>query len=278
MQYRSTALVFAFAMMSCASGFGVDRFLDSPKSQLHTTEDALHMWAVADMELREGKKEELEGNDAVVDAKAIKQEAVAEAKVEEARAKKELKGKDLEAALAVSHDEEARKNRDAKQIEDIAAKEEKNAADTEKEAAKVKQDATDRFLGASKSVVHAKEDALQMWAVADLELKEGKAEELQARNDESDAKAIKEVAVDQAKADDARAKKELKGKDLEAALAVAHDDEVRKEKDAKQIEDIAAKEKKDSAITEEDAAQVKHDAAEIEVNVMPPKKATKPSK
>merc|ERR1740138_1148523 len=144
----------------------------------------------------------------MADAKAIKAVAVDEVRMEETRAKKELKGKDQAAALGAAHAEEAVREQDAKQMEDVAVKEKKDAAATRKEAAKVKHDATKIELE------HDKEDALELNAVAADELREAKVEESQSNDAMADAKAIKAVAVDEAKMEEKRAKKELKGKDL----------------------------------------------------------------
>merc|ERR1719454_322278 len=108
-----------------------------------------------------------------------------------------------------------------------------------------------------------------------MELRQAKHEELEANNDAADAKAIGEVAVDEAKAATARAEKSLKGKDLDAALAVAHDEEARESKDAKQIADVADKEKMNAAETKREATRVQHDATEIETLFIPAKNTTK---
>jgi hypothetical protein len=135
--------MLAFAFFACASGLSTDHFMGAPTSSLVAKKDALHMWAAAEAEQREATIEERQAIDHAADAKAIHKVAVDEAKFEEARAKKELKGEDLDAMLAVVRDEEARKDTDVKQIENIAAKEKRDAADTKNEAAQVRHDAAE---------------------------------------------------------------------------------------------------------------------------------------
>jgi hypothetical protein len=245
--------VFVLATLSVASGFSTNRFLDPKESLEHVKEDAMHMWAVSDMELREAKQEELDARNGLADGKAIEEVAADAAKSEEARAKKELKGQDLDAALAVAHDEKARKVEDAKQIEDVATKEEKDAEGTKKEGARVRQDATAIETDAmppkkvaDKAEVEAdKADAKQMRIVADNEEKEAAGEKLEAREDAEDSKAIGFVAAMTAKGKQSAAAKD-------------------EDRDAKQLAGIAIKEEKDAAATLADAMRMRKDAAAFE--------------
>merc|ERR1719401_1318040 len=229
------------ATLSSASGVHTDRFLRSPESAQHIKEDATHMQAVADMELREAKDEEHEAHDALADGKAIEEAAAVTAKAEEERAKKLLKGKNLEAALGAAHDEEAREVKDAKQLEDIAAKEAKDAEHTKNEGAKVRQDATaiesptmpakKVALSVTSSMVEVeneKADAKQLRLVADIEEHEAADEQVRARDDAADGKAIERITK---KANEVT--------------------------DAKQIEAVATNEARDAADTAKDAARMR---------------------
>jgi len=230
----------------------------------------MHMWAVANDELLEASKEEVEARNGLADGKAIEEVAADNAKVEVARAQKELKGEDLDAALAVAHDEEARKVKDAQQMEDVAAKEQKDAEHTKKEGAQVRKDATaiETAVMPAKKVDSKKEDAKQMRLVADIEEREATEEAVQALHDKQNGEAIEKAAALTAKSDEARAAKELSTKnDRDAAVAVAQDEQNREDKDAKQIEDIATKETTDAADTIKDAKRMRKDAAALEVAV-----------
>jgi len=262
--------VFVFATLSGASGFSMNRFLEPAHSLMHAKEDAMQMWAVSNDELREASKEEVEASNGLADGKAIEEVAADNAKVEVARAKKELKGEDLDAALAVAHDEEARKVKDAQQMEDVAAKEQKDAEHTKKEGAQVRQDSTaiETAVMPLKMADIKKEDAKQMRIVADIEEREASEEAIQALHDKEDGEAIEKAAALTAKSDEARAAKELSTKnDRDAAVAVAQDEQNREDKDAKQIEDIATKETTDAADTIKDAKRMRKDAAALEVAV-----------
>merc|ERR1719482_1823341 len=97
--------------------------------------DAKQMKMVADLEDREAQSEEAEAREGKQDAIAIKKAAAITEKIEEARAKKELKsGKDYDAAIAAAQDEQKRENADAEQMEVVAANEAKDATDTKKDA------------------------------------------------------------------------------------------------------------------------------------------------
>jgi len=234
----------------------------------------MHMWAVADMALKESKAEELEASNALADGKAIEMVAQDAEKVAEARAKKELKGQDLDAALAVAHDEQARRVKDAKQIEDVAAKEKKDAESTKKEGAQVRADATAIETAAMpakkvESQAGTKKDAVQMRIVADIEEAEAKKEKVKASDEMGDSKVIQKAAAITAKAAEARAAKELSANknDLDAADAVAVDEEKREDTDAAQIQDVATKEAADAEDTMTDAARLRKDAAAIDAVV-----------
>jgi len=234
----------------------------------------MQMWAVADMELKESKTEEREASNALADGQAIELVAADAEKVAEARARKELTGQDLDAALAVAHDDQARRVKDAKQIEDVAAKEEKDAGDTKKEGVQVRADATaieTAAMPAKKVETEAgtQKDAVQMRIVADIEEKEAKKEQLKAADEMGDSKAIQKAAAITAKAAEARAAKELSTNknDLDAADAVAEDEEKRQDTDAAQIQDIATKEAADAEDTMTDATRLRKDAAAIDAVV-----------
>jgi len=250
-------VVLVLASLSAASGFSATRFLGPQESLEHVKEDAMHMWAVSDMKLREAKQEELDARDALADGKAIEEVAADAEKSEEVHAKKELKGQDLDAALAVAHDEEARKVKDAKQIEDVAAKEKKDAEGTMKEGARVRQDATAIETDAmpakkvGNEVEDEKADAKQMRIVADIEDKEAAEEKMKARDDVANSKAIEFDASIAAKGNKAAAAKD-------------------EDRDAKQLKSIAIKEETDAADTIADAARMRKDAAAVEAVV--PKK------
>lgn len=263
--------VLVLAFVSGSSAVSTERFLGAPDSK-HAKEDALHMWAVADMEAAEAKKEETEAKDDVEDSAAIMEVGADKAKAEETLAKKELKGKDLDAALAAAHDEKSQKDEDAKQINDLAANLKKDASDTKKESEQVKHDATSIETAAIPAINVKLVDAEHMEAVADMELAEAKHEETEASDDVADAAAIKKVGADKAKAEETLAKKELKGKDLDAALAAAHDEEAQKDMDAKQLEFVGAKEKVDAADTKKEAETVRKDAKSIDAASLPAKK------
>jgi hypothetical protein len=64
--------ILAFAVLSGASAVSTNRFLSSPDSSQHAKEDAMSMWAVADMDLKESKGEQQEAANGLNDAMAIK--------------------------------------------------------------------------------------------------------------------------------------------------------------------------------------------------------------
>jgi hypothetical protein len=245
--HRIMLATLFLAALSSAPGLSTDRFL-VPESTQHVKEDAMHMWAVADMELHEAKDEEHEAHDAMADGKAIEVAAAVTAKVEEARAKKELKGKNLDAALGAARDEESRELKDAKQMEDIAIKEEKDAEHTKNEGAKVRHDATaieSATMPAKKialsvtssilEVENEKADAKQLRLVADIEEHEAADEQVEARDDAANGKAIEGITK--------------KGNEVT---------------DAKQMEAVATNEARDAADTVKDAERMRKDAAAIE--------------
>jgi len=247
--------------------------------------DFKHLRMVADIEDSEAHKEEAAARNDELDGEAIEKAAASTAKTELDRASKYLPtGKDRDAAVAAAHGEEAQKDTDAKQMEDVAAKEKKDAADTEKDVTRMRQDAAaiEAIVMPAKAVVLAavveseieneKADFKHLRMVADIEDAEAHKEEAAARNDEWDGEAIEWAASKVAKTELDRATKYLpNGKDRDAAFAAAHGEEAQKDTDAKQMEDVAAKEKKDAADTERDVTRMRQDAAAIEAIVMPAK-------
>jgi len=104
--------------------------------------DFKHLRMVADVEDAEAHKEEAAARNDELDGEAIEKAATSTAKTELDRASKYLPvGEDRDAAFAAARGEKARKFADAKQMEDVAAKEKKDAADTEKDVARMRQDA-----------------------------------------------------------------------------------------------------------------------------------------
>jgi len=267
--------ILILAIFTCASAIGTERFLSAPNSK-DAKEDSFQMLAVAKDEMKEAKAEQKESEDEYNDSRAIKEVAADAEKAEETQARKELKGTDLDAALAVAHDEEARSDLDAKQLAVVSDGEQKDADATKKEAAQVQSDATRIEVIAQKShtaadAVHQesatekKADAKQMKLVAEIEEGEAEKEQVEARDELNDGIAIEAAAALRLKDDKAKAMKELTSKnDQDAAVAVAQDEEVREFKDAAQMEDVAAKEVRDADATVKDVARMRKDAAALE--------------
>jgi len=236
------------ALILSALSVAQSAYLRSPETAQHVKEDAMHMWAVADMELREAHSEDREAHDALADGKAIEAASAVTAKFEEKRARKELKGKNLDAALAAAHDEEARELKDARQMENIGTKEEQDVEHTRKEGEKVRQDATAiesafappkkaalAAVSSSVEVEHEKADAKQMRLVADIEEHEAAAEKNMARDDAANGKAIERITK--------------KSNEIT---------------DAKQMEAVSTNEARDAADTAKDVERMRKDAAAIE--------------
>jgi len=267
--------ILLLAIFTCASAIGTERFLSAPNSK-DAKEDSFQMLAVAKDEMKEAKAEQKESEDEYNDSRAIKEVAADAEKAEETQAQKELKGTDLDAALAVAHDEEARRDLDAKQLAVISDSEQKDADATKKEAAQVQSDATRIEVIAQKShtvgdAVHQESatektaDAKQMKLVAEIEEGEAEKEQVEARDELNDGIAIEAAAALRLKDDKAKAMKELTSKnDQDAAVAVAQDEAVREFKDAKKMEDGAAKEVRDADATVKDEIRMRMDAANLE--------------